>query len=460
MTPLSLYAMLYAFRRRELSPVEVVRASLDRIEALNPTINAVYYVEADAALRAAEASERRWKAGEPLGTLDGVPMTIKDALATTGMPSFRGSATEQGTVARDDHPTVARVREAGAVLLGKNTMCDYGILASGNSSRYGTTRNPWNPDWNTGASSSGAAASVAAGFEPVSIGTDIVGSIRIPASYCGLVGLKPSQGRVPYYFPAHPALVAGPLARDVRDAALLLNVLAQPDKRDFTALPPSATDYAAGLDDLEIGRLRAVMIPDLGLGAPTAQVVRSALGQVARLLADAGADVQRRDTAPFSPEELAPIERHYMARCLAEFGKADEGRRRLSPFIHEWTRPAQSLSAMQYLESWNAVQQMRERAATLIGEADFLILPSTADTAFRADLLAPPGQEPFSLWATTCLFNLSEQPAASVPFGLDPAGKPIGIQIVGRRFDDRGVLRLARWIEKSAPAIGRAPVAS
>lgn len=457
MMPLSLHAMLAAYRSRELSPVEVVRASLDRIEAVNPSINAIYHVEAADALRAAELSERRWKDGAPAGVLDGVPMTIKDALATQGMPSYRGSATEIGAIAGADHPTVARVRQAGAVLLGKSTMCDYGILASGNSSRHGVTRNPWNTDWNTGASSSGAAASVAAGIEPATIGTDIVGSIRIPASYCGLVGLKPSQGRVPYYLPVHPALVAGPMARNVADAALLLNVLVRPDARDFAALPATDTDYTAGLDELDPAGLRIVIIPDLGLGAATSQAVRSALDTVATLLESHGADIERRDTSPFSPEELKPVEMHYMARCLAEFGKADADRQELSPFISSWANGARSLSAIDFLESWNAVQLLRERAVRLIGNADFIILPSTADTAFEADRLAPAGQEPFSLWGPTCLFNLSEQPAASIPFGMDGIGKPIGIQIVGRRFSDRCVLRLARFIEDKAPKLGSRP---
>lgn len=456
MVPLTLHETIAAYRSRELSPVEVVRASLDRIEAVNGTINAIYHLDRQAALEAALGSERRWKQGQPVGVLDGVPMTIKDALATRGMPSYRGSATEVGGIAQHDHPTVARVREAGAVLMGKSTMCDYGILASGNSSRYGVTRNPLNPEWNTGASSSGAAASVAAGIEPVSIGTDIVGSIRIPASYCGLTGLKPSQGRVPYHVPVHPALVAGPLARCVADAALLLNVLSRPDPRDFAALPYADVDYVQGLDDLDPASLDIAVLPDLGLGAPTSPAVRVALDAVAALLTDKGARLHRHDDAPFAPEDLRPVELHYMSRCLAEFGKAGPDKQKLSPFIRAWTEGAHALSAVDYLDSWNRVLALRERAANLIGDCDFMILPSTADTAFEADQLAPEGQEPFSLWAPTCLFNLSEQPAASIPFGRDDAGKPIGIQIVGRRFDDHGVLQLAGLVERFAPTIGNA----
>ncbi|MBV8473864.1 MAG: amidase [Hyphomicrobiales bacterium] len=442
-----------AFEQRELSPVELVRASLERIEDVNPRINAIYHVDRDGALEAAAASERRWKEGAAKGPLDGVPMTIKDALPAIGMPIYRGSAAEEGVVAESDHPAVARVREAGAVILGKSTMCDYGILASGNSSRYGVTRNPRNLNWNTGASSSGAAASVAAGIEPVSIGTDIVGSIRVPASYCGLVGLKPSQGRAPYYFPNHPALVAGPLARNVEDAAILLTALARPDPRDFTALAPAEVDYAQDLDDLNVSGLRIAVLPDLGLGAATAPAVRAALEAAAAMLQAAGGNIHQIVAAPFSREDLDPIEVHYLIRCLGEFRRRPESSRRRSPFIFEWTQRGEHLTATDFYDSWIAVQRLRERAYRLLDDVDFVFLPTTADTAFEADRLAPEGQDPFSLWAPTCLFNLTEQPAASIPWGTDPQGKPIGLQIVGRRFDDRGVLRLARYLERHAPPI-------
>ncbi|MBS7698549.1 MULTISPECIES: amidase family protein [unclassified Chelatococcus] len=445
-----------AYLRRELSPVEVVRASLDRIEAINPKINAIYHVDREGALKTAAESERRWREGSSLSPFDGIPMSIKDALPAIGMPIYRGSAAEQGVIADTDHPTVARFREAGGVILGKNTMCDYGILASGNSSRHGVTRNPRNTNWNTGASSSGAAAAVAAGIEPVSIGTDIVGSIRIPASYCGLVGLKPSRGRVPYHFPNHPALVAGPLARNVHDAAMLLALLAHPDARDFTALPPEHHDYAESLEDVDPAGVRIAVLPDLGLGATTAPSVRAGIEAAAAVLRTAGSDVRSISEAPFSPEDLDPIELHYLVRCFSEFRRARADLQQRSPFILEWTRRGEELSAADYYDSWNATQRLRERTYRLMDDVDFLLVPSTADTAFEADRLAPEGQTAFSLWAPTCLFNLTEQPAASLPWGTDAAGKPIGLQIVGRRFDDRGVLRLSRYLERHAPDLADA----
>ncbi|MFC3229755.1 amidase family protein [Marinibaculum pumilum] len=451
-TWMSLEELIHAYRQRALSPVEVVEGQLDRIEQVNPRVNAVYHVDREAALAAAALSDRRWRDGAPAGPLDGVPMTIKDALATKGLPGYRGSAAEPERVADHDHPTVARVREAGAVILGKNAMCDYGILASSVSSRHGTTCNPRNLSRTAGASSSGAAASVAAGIEPVAIGTDIVGSIRVPASWCGLAGLKPSQGRVPYWFQPSPALVAGPLARHVRDAALLLNVLAQPDGRDFTALPPSGEDYHADLEAFEPSGLRIVVVPDLGTGPAPDRAVLHALDRVEALLAGAGAEVERL-SPPFEAADLDPVERHYLVRCLAELSKRPEEEARLSPAIWDWTRAGEAMSAVELYDGLNAMQRLRERAVRLVDGAEFLILPSTPVTAFAAGTLAPDGVRPFSLWGNTCLFNLTEQPAASLPFGTDPDGLPVGIQIVGHRFDDAGVLRLARYLERHAPPL-------
>ena len=450
----SLEYLTAAYQRRDLSPLEVIRGSIERIEQVNPIINAIYHLDSGSALEAAEASERRWRNKEPLGPLDGIPITIKDALPTKGMPTFRGAASEVARVAEYDHPTVARVREAGAIILGKNAMCDYGILASGISTQHGVTRNPWNPQWNTGASSSGAAASVAAGIEPATIGTDIVGSIRIPASFCGLAGLKPSQGRVPYYFPNHPALVAGPMARNVIDLALMMNVLTLPDARDFTALEPTGTDYGQGLDKLDPSLLRVMAILDLGLGVETAPSVRSALRALSDALCGVGVNVEVSNSLPFDRADLAPVEDHYLMRCFCELSNAPPEMQRRSEYLYSWTRRATGISGISLQRSLNAIQLLKERAIQLLGEADFLILPSTSDTAFAADQLAPPGCEPFALWGATCLFNLTGQPAASVPFGTDEDGKPIGIQIVGRRFADIDVLRFARLVEKLAPELG------
>jgi len=456
---MSLSEILAGYGSGEISPVEVVQASLDRIEAVNPRINAIYHVEPEAALEAALKSERRWKAGQPVGPLDGVPTTVKDLLPTKGMPGqYLGAAGQTGVVADDDHPAVARMREAGAVILGKNTMCDYGIIAAGVSSRHGPTRNPWNLERTPGASSSGAAASVAAGIEPVSIGTDIVGSIRLPASYCGLVGLKPSRGRVPYYFPNSPAVVAGPLARNMTDLALHMNVLARPDSRDFTALPYDRRDYAADLDAFDPKGLRVLLVPDLGMGETPAPDTVAAVKTAAARLEQHGAIVEIREKPVFERRQYRPAELLYKVRYLEIMQRLPDEQASQSPDVWRWTREALKLSAADYHRLSNQVDLLREATLSFTSGHDFVLLPTTPRPAFNAEVASPDPDEMFEPWANTFLFNLSEQPAASIPVGLGAEGLPIGLQIVGRRFDDVGVVRLARFLERVTPQIGRPPL--
>ncbi|MDR5784732.1 amidase [Caballeronia sp. LZ065] len=437
-----------AYRRKHLSPVEVTRAALTRIEQLNPRINAIYWLAADEALDAARASEERWRRGAPLGLLDGIPTTVKDALPVAGMPGYRGSACtpDGGIAAPFDAPAVARLRESGVILLGKNTMCDYGIIAGSVSSRFGVTRNPWNLSRSAGASSSGAAAAVAAGLHPLALGTDIVGSIRLPASFCGLVGLKPSYGRVPYYPPVSPALVAGPMARNVADVALMLDCIARPDPRDFTALPPAGQSYHEASKQ-PLDNVRIHLVTDLGFGlSPDAEVVE-AVRAGARRLEQAGiASIEERP-ARFAHERVEAAERFYRARCFAELNKHAPERQPLSPLLYEWTRASAGESAESVIDAMQALLALREQAMALLDDADFLILPATPAAAFAAERAAPDETRLFDPWCNTFLFNLTEQPAISVPCGKTLDGLPIGMQIVGRRYDDLGVLRLARLFE-------------
>ncbi len=445
---LSAIELTDAFRRRDLSPVEVLDATLARIEEVNPKINAIYHIDRVGAAQQAEVSERRWREGAPCGLLDGVVTTIKDALETNGMPAHRGSAAGSGVVHSSDHPTVARMRDAGSVILGKNTMCDYGILAAGVSSHHGVTRNPWDLSCTTGASSSGAAASVCAGIEPLSIGTDIVGSIRLPASYCGLAGHKPSYGRVPYAFQGSPVLVAGPLARSFTDVALHMNVLTGVDARDFSALPREDVDYVAELSRFDPTGKRALVISELGIGEPVSEDVANATLRAGEALRGLGVSVDRLKTPPFERGEWASAELFYMVRTLSELSQNPELDQRKTPVIFDWTRRALKLSATDHHANFVATQLLRERALNLISGYDFVILPSTPTTAFQAEL---PGSDPdqiFESWANTFLFNLTEQPASSVPVGLDRAGLPIGVQIVGQRYDDVGVLGLSFALEQ------------
>src|SRR5580765_8251484 len=246
----------------ELSPVDALQAALARIEAWEPSINAMYRVSAEAALEQARASDARWRRRQPLSPLDGMPITIKENIYTRGDPAPIGTrANEDAPPQSADAPPAARVREAGCVILGKTTMPDYGMLSSGVSSLHGVTRNPWRLDRNTSGSSSGAGAAAVAGYAPLHLGTDIGGSVRLPATHCGIFALKPSLGRVPV-LPPYMGRVTGPMTRSVEDAALLMNVISKPDARDFMSLPFRQVDYAAGLNDISPRQLKIGLLAD------------------------------------------------------------------------------------------------------------------------------------------------------------------------------------------------------
>src|SRR3954464_11310446 len=281
-----------AFAHGELSPVDVARAQLERIAHWEPQINAMYRVSADTALSEARPAEARWRAHEPRSALDGVPITVKENIYTRGDPAPIGTRANDDALAQAaDAPPAARVREAGCVILGKTTMPDYGMLSSGLSSLHGVTRNPWRLDRNPSGSSSGAAAAAAAGYAPLHIGTDIGGSVRLPATHCGIFALKPSLGRIPIY-PPYMGRIAGPMTLGVEDGALLMNALCRPDARDFMSLPFQDTDYAAGLDRLEARGLKVGFLPDMRCGLPVQQAVRAAAEDAAKALAAAGAAVE------------------------------------------------------------------------------------------------------------------------------------------------------------------------
>ena len=439
------------YRDRSLSPVEVTTAAIERLDSLNPQLNLTYVTNPEEALDTARASEVRWKSDEPRGPLDGIPTTIKDGLAWAGTPMYRGSAAhvEGGAIAEFDAPSVARLSEQGCPFLGKSTMPDFGILASGYSSHHGITRNPWDLSANSGGSSSGASAGVAANVFPCAIGTDIVGSIRLPASFCGIFGHKPSQGRVPYYPPNAPTLVAGPLTRTVTDAAVMLDVLSQSDHRDFTALPPPTHSFTSELDTPPAGR-RLGLMTQLGFGPTPNREVLAAVEAAARLLEGEGYQIIPID-APFARGDDIHGERFYKVRCFTEFSKFPSDVRARAEVIQNWTADVESIDATTLFSDMNVLLQQRERLMRLFDNIDFLLLPAVAIPAFDAELPAPDMSALFSPWSNTYLFNLTEQPAASINCGYTNAGLPIGLQIVGPRFDDTGVLRMARLYEQLRP---------
>ena len=447
-------ALAHAYARRELSPRDAVEAVLQRMERWEPRINAMYRVHREAALEAARAAEERWRAGRPLSALDGVPVTLKENIYTRGDPAPIGTrANEDAPPQACDAPPAARVRDAGGVIVGKTTMPDYGMLSSGVSSLHGITRNPWRLDRNTSGSSSGAAAAAAAGYGPLHLGTDIGGSVRLPAAHCGLFALKPSLGRVPVY-PPYMGRVAGPMTRTVEDAALFMTALARPDARDFMSLPHQEHEFAAAIEELEPKGLRIGFLPDMRVGLPVDREVRSSAEAAARALAGAGCTVEPIRSF-LTQDMLDGICRFFEARSYNDLVQLPESARsRVLPFIVEWcTWRATSFSGRDVMQAHALVMSMREAAVAASEPYDFILSPTSPILPYEAELPAP-GNDPHNALphiAFTVPYNMSEQPAASINWTYSTEGLPIGIQLIGRRFDDMGVLRISRLIERIRP---------
>lgn len=451
---LSAGALASAYTRGDLSPVEATRAALERIAAWEPRLNALYLLRGEAALEDARDSECRWRVGEPRSRLDGVPVTIKENIGTRGDRSPIGTrANEHEPPQSADAPPAARVREAGCVILGKTTMPDYGMLSSGVSSLHGITRNPWDLGRNPSGSSSGAAAAAAAGYAPLHIGTDIGGSIRLPATHCGLVGLKPSFGRVPIH-PPYIGRVAGPITRTVVDAALLLEVLARPDARDYLSLPATAIDYCRAIDDPRPAKPRIGFLVEMGVGLAVAAPVRAAVEAAAAAFAGAGCIVEPIRSF-LSPAMLEGACRFFEARSYHDTSSLPaERREKILPFIAEWcSHRAARFSGSDVMQAYGQILAMAEAAVTATEPYDFLLSPTSPILAYEAELPSPTHDARNALphIAFTLPYNMSGQPAASVNWSTSAEGLPIGIQIVGRRFDDAGVLRLARRAETLRP---------
>ncbi|HEX3466229.1 MAG TPA: amidase [Candidatus Elarobacter sp.] len=444
--------LLELYRARTVSPIDVVASVFARIDAHNETINALYVLDRAGATAAAEASDARWRRGEPAGLLDGIPVTVKDHIPTKGMPSPNGSrGTDQEGSSDLDAPVTSRLREHGAVIVGKTTMPDFGYIASGISTLYGTTRNPWDTSKNSGGSSSGAGAAVAAGFGQLAIGTDIGGSVRIPSSFCGVVGLKPSYGRVPFHEP-WPWFVAGPMARTVTDVALLLRVISEPDARDFASLPYDSRDYAAELERSRRG-LRVGVLPEIGFGLPLDPEIAACLNATARTLENAGAHISRMP--PIFTENPEPdFDRCLQVRANATFREVtEEPRAYVLPEIAEWCQRADALSAGDLMRSLIRSGEIRARTLAACAPYDYVLVPTMPVLPYAAELPWPPNGTAHNQYCFP--FNMSEQPALSINAGFSASGLPIGVQFVGRRFDDAGVLQIARAFEAATPGLRR-----
>ena len=439
--------LLKAYKSKKLSPVDVVDDVVAHIDAWEPKLKALYAPDFDAARTAAKAAATRWKKGKPVGPLDGVPITIKENIASKGVPVPLGTAATALVPAAADAPPTARVRDAGAIILAKTTMPDFGMLSSGLSSFHPLTRNPWDLRMNPGGSSAGAGAAAAAGYGPLHVGTDIGGSIRLPASWCGLVGLKPSFGRVPLD-PPYVGRVAGPMTRIVDDAALMMSVLAKPDRRDGTSLPPS--DLHWKIAEKPVRKLRIGLMLDLGgVGQALEEPVRATTLAAAKAFADAGAVVS--EVKGFLTREMLDgLDNFWRARLWDDLARlAPEVRAKTLPYILQWAERGATLSGVEVIRGFNVTMVLRAAAARLFTEYDYIISPVSPGVKFPAEFASPVNdpQAPFEHITYTVPWNMSENPAISLNAGYDADGFPIGLQIVGRRFDDVGVLGLAKTFE-------------
>ena len=444
---LSAVALAKAFARHSLSPLEVTRAVIDQIQRREPQLQALFAFDADAALVQARASEARWMRNEPLSALDGVPGTLKENIATQGCPMPVGTAASDLRPMSEDAPPAARWKEAGLVLLAKTTMPDYGMLSSGLSSFHPLTRNPWDTTKNPGGSSAGAGAAGAGGYGPLHVGTDIGGSVRLPAGWCGLVGLKPSAGRVPIK-PPFVGRVAGPMTRTVADCAALMAVLSRPDWRDTTSLPPQAIAWQ------QLGRevrgLKIGLLMDAGWGLALESETRAAVEAAARLLAGAGAGVE--PLAPFGTRVMADgLDRFWRMRSYLDMQALPAHRReQVLPYIREWVATGATLSAAEVFTGYSQIAALRDAAVAACQPFDFVLSPTSPTPSYPAEWASPLNDpaRPFEHIAFTLPYNMSEQPALSINCGFTTGGLPIGLQIIGRRHDDLGVLQLAAAYEQ------------
>jgi aspartyl-tRNA(Asn)/glutamyl-tRNA(Gln) amidotransferase subunit A len=451
--------LLRLYRSRSLSPVEVARAVLARIAQLEPRINAMVLTDEEGALAVARQSEERWMRGEPIGALDGVPATVKDLVDLAGFPTRRGSLVTDPAPRPEDAPSVAALKRAGAVIIGKTTTTEFGWKSPGDCPHTGITRNPRNLAHTPGGSSSGAGAAAAAGYGPLHIGTDAGGSIRIPAAWSGVVGVKPSFGRVPQWplGAFGPVAVAGPMARSVTDAALMLSAMAGFDWRDPFSLPDPPRDLSAGLEDGVAG-LRVGILRRPGFEAPATDAMWQAVERAAEALRVQGAQVTEAEVeVPDTRKIFVRVWGLALAR-LAELVPADR-HALLDRGILRVRDLARDLSPTAYLEAEALRVEVAHRLAKLHAEEfDVLLSPCVPDVAPRADaLMDRPEELLWSAWAPwTFTYNLSRQPAASVPAGLDANGLPLAVQVAAALYRDDLALLAARAVER---ALGEIPVA-
>jgi aspartyl-tRNA(Asn)/glutamyl-tRNA(Gln) amidotransferase subunit A len=447
-------------RRKAISPVEVTEAVLARMERLNPKLNCFCAITADEARDLALAAEAAVMTGEPLGLLHGVPFSVKDLVWTRHVPTTGGSRLFADHVPEEDAVVVERLKGAGGVMLGKTTTPEFGHKGVTDSPLFGITRNPWNPELTPGGSSGGTAVAVAAGLGPIGVGTDGGGSIRIPASFCGIYGLKPSFGRVPQYpgfrgweMVSH----TGPMTRTVRDAALMLDAIAGPDDRDRFSLPADGGASFLASCDTDIAGLSVAWSPDIGHAAVDPEVL-DICAQAAERFESFGCHVEVVSPTWDNPEEVFRVTA--AAESYAAWGdRIDDG---LDKSLIALLNFGRGITIEQYMRAAHARHDLWTDVQRFLARFDLFITPTVAVPPFPVGRpgvkeidgrsVSPLGWMPF-----TYPFNLTGLPAASIPVGFTAAGLPVGLQIVGRRNNDRTVLAASAALEAAAPWADQKP---
>ncbi len=444
-----------AFHDGNLSPVEVTQSLLARIEALDAGINAFCHLAPNVSLHQAEESEKRWAEGNPLSPLDGVPVAIKDLLLTEGWPTLRGSKLTDPTGPWNaDAPSVARLREAGVVFIGKTTTPEFGWKGATDSPLHGVTRNPWNAKKTPGGSSGGSAAALAARFCPLALGSDGGGSIRIPAHFCGVFGLKPSFGRVPAYplSPFGTVAHVGPMSRDVRGSAMLMNIITKPDPRDWYSLPYEPTDYAADLDAPLRGK-RIAFSPRLGYAPKVDDEVEALVAAAVKRLEQLGAHIEQVD--PPQADVFAIFRTIWWSGAAYMLGGLPEDKKALlDPGLLRMAEEGKDIGPREFHDAVLARANYGSAMRVFMEKYDLLVTPAVATTAFDTSLVSPLAEDgrAWLSWSPFSFpFNLTQQPAASVPCGFAKNGLPVGLQIVGGWFADADVLNACAAYERADP---------
>jgi aspartyl-tRNA(Asn)/glutamyl-tRNA(Gln) amidotransferase subunit A len=452
--------LLARYRAKTLSPVTVIEETLRRLETYEGALNAFVLYDPDSALAAARASEVRWQKGAPQGLLDGVPVAIKDTQLTRGWPRLVGSKTiDPNQSWHEDAPATARLRAQNPVFFGKTTTPEFGWKPTTDSPLYGVTRNPWNLERSPGGSSGGSAAAVLAGICPLAVGTDAGGSIRIPASFSGIFGHKPTFGRVGVYPPSAFGDVAhvGPMTRTVADAALMLDAMKGPDSRDWYSLPDDGIAYRDRVAQGSLKGKRVALSPTLGYAEP-APVVREAVERAGKLFAELGAIVEPAD--PFTESPLPIFQTLALGGFWALYrSMTPEKIAVMDPGLVATCRSGEAVTQEQLVEALGKRAVLGAQMRQFFDRYDILLSPTMPITAAYAEPRRDGQPDPSNYrdWLTyTWAFNLTRNPSASIPCGMAD-GLPIGLMVTGPLYDDLGVLQACHAYEQASGAAWPTP---